>query len=94
MVSFLDIDTLCSELDRERKARYAIQHKLKGNADLPPLKKTPQKEPVNTLPRINMQVFLFLNVDPSTVFTLGISRATRVFWSWKSWCYQSQKIRR
>lgn len=25
------LDTLCSELDQERKARYAIQQKLKGN---------------------------------------------------------------
>lgn len=25
------IDTLCSELDQERKTRYAIQQKLKGN---------------------------------------------------------------
>lgn len=28
---FFLIDTLCSELDQERKARYAIQQKLKGN---------------------------------------------------------------
>ncbi len=25
------LDTLCNELDQERKARYAIQQKLKGN---------------------------------------------------------------
>uniref|UniRef100_A0A4W5LPY3 SKI family transcriptional corepressor 1b n=1 Tax=Hucho hucho TaxID=62062 RepID=A0A4W5LPY3_9TELE len=27
----LHIDTLCSELEREKKSRFAIQHKLKGN---------------------------------------------------------------
>ncbi len=27
------LDTLCNELDQERKARYAIQQKLKGNLE-------------------------------------------------------------
>lgn len=28
------LDTLCNELDQERKARYAIQQKLKGNLEI------------------------------------------------------------
>lgn len=28
------VDTLCNELDQERKARYAIQQKLKGNLEI------------------------------------------------------------
>lgn len=30
------VDTLCNELDQERKARYAIQQKLKGNLEIKP----------------------------------------------------------
>lgn len=54
------IDTLCSELDQERKARYAIQQKLKGNI-YPPPKKTKTKHNQHT-PQIQICKCYFLNV--------------------------------
>lgn len=46
---------MCSELDQERKARYAIKQKLKGNIYLLP--ETPKTW--HTPPKTRMQVLLF-----------------------------------